>query len=309
MSSPRIRESSTGRTWLLAPLTTFGRDPGAWVHTDDPGVSRLHAAVLWSDDMWRVRDLASANGTYVNGRRIAGADAPIATADLITLGTGASFEVVSLSGPRPFARCARTREEIEDVADLIFLPTPDEAAPAVVYRRATEGWVLERGGEQHAVQDGDWLDLGGRSWRLSLPDAATVVRTETTLKLADVALVLQVSRDWEHVALRFSHRGAVRDLGVLQCWSVILLLAQERLRDRDLPEREQGWRDMDALCRDLAMRRNNVDVAITRARRTLAEHGLAGSERIVEARRGQRRLGLPCDAFVIVTHEPGEGEA
>ena len=37
---------------------------------DDPGVSRLHARLVFRDESWIVQDLASTNGTIVNGARV-----------------------------------------------------------------------------------------------------------------------------------------------------------------------------------------------------------------------------------------------
>jgi transcriptional regulator with PAS, ATPase and Fis domain len=39
---------------------------------DDERMSREHATVEWKDDAWRIRDLESRNGTFVDGERVAG---------------------------------------------------------------------------------------------------------------------------------------------------------------------------------------------------------------------------------------------
>ena len=48
----------------------IGRHHGCDVVVDEPSVSRHHARLVFRDDTWIVQDLASTNGTIVNGRRV-----------------------------------------------------------------------------------------------------------------------------------------------------------------------------------------------------------------------------------------------
>lgn len=49
---------------------TLGRDPGNDIILRDPKVSRHHAEIVFERGFFVLKDLASANGTYVNGKRI-----------------------------------------------------------------------------------------------------------------------------------------------------------------------------------------------------------------------------------------------
>src|SRR5437762_13412936 len=49
---------------------TVGRDPGNDIILRDPKVSRYHAEIVFERGFFVLHDLASANGTYVNSRRI-----------------------------------------------------------------------------------------------------------------------------------------------------------------------------------------------------------------------------------------------
>jgi pSer/pThr/pTyr-binding forkhead associated (FHA) protein len=50
---------------------TLGRHPNCDVVIDDPSVSRVHASLRREAGRWVLHDLASRNGTFLNGRRAA----------------------------------------------------------------------------------------------------------------------------------------------------------------------------------------------------------------------------------------------
>ena len=51
---------------------TFGREAGNDIELDDPRVSRFHAVVWAENGLWHVRDLDSANGTFLDGKAVQG---------------------------------------------------------------------------------------------------------------------------------------------------------------------------------------------------------------------------------------------
>ncbi len=92
---------------------TFGRDPTNKVAYDfarDDAVSRRHAVIRIKNDKdvyFRIADLNSSNGTFLNGERIA-AEVELLPDDVVELGSGGpkfSFDVQ----PRPANMPARTR--------------------------------------------------------------------------------------------------------------------------------------------------------------------------------------------------------
>jgi len=65
------------------------------IDTADPGVSRLHAVLIAAQDgSWAILDSGSANGTYLNDRKIAKGDVvTLREGDLITLGAWTAITI------------------------------------------------------------------------------------------------------------------------------------------------------------------------------------------------------------------------
>jgi pSer/pThr/pTyr-binding forkhead associated (FHA) protein len=70
---------------VAAGPVRVGRDAGCEVVLADPQVSRLHAVITAAPDGWLLEDVGSRNGTFVNGRKVAGVHA-IAPSDRIMVG-------------------------------------------------------------------------------------------------------------------------------------------------------------------------------------------------------------------------------
>jgi two-component system, cell cycle response regulator len=71
----RLRREATGEIVEFGRDTAvIGRHSEADLRLVDPDVSRRHCRVGVVDGMWRIVDLASTNGIYLNGVRLAGAN-------------------------------------------------------------------------------------------------------------------------------------------------------------------------------------------------------------------------------------------
>jgi hypothetical protein len=67
------RGAEAGLTWTLERQTlTIGRSSDCDIALDDRQVSRYHARIVWRDDHYEIEDLASKNGTHLNGRDVIG---------------------------------------------------------------------------------------------------------------------------------------------------------------------------------------------------------------------------------------------
>ena len=78
-------EPEAGRSFAIDAITTLGRDVNNTIVVDDPFASTDHAVLTYRGRGWYVEDLASTNGTYVNGHRIEGVG-PIGYGDELQVG-------------------------------------------------------------------------------------------------------------------------------------------------------------------------------------------------------------------------------
>jgi ABC-type multidrug transport system ATPase subunit/pSer/pThr/pTyr-binding forkhead associated (FHA) protein len=101
---------SSVRPAVLTSITV-GRSSGSEVVLDDLLVSRRHARLECTLDGWRITDLRSSNGTFVNGRRVA--EAMVTERDVIGIG-GARLQ---LRGGRlsPFVGAGGSTFEADDI--------------------------------------------------------------------------------------------------------------------------------------------------------------------------------------------------
>jgi pSer/pThr/pTyr-binding forkhead associated (FHA) protein len=73
----RVEKGEAIRRWeRFGRSFTIGRSKDCDIQLTEPLVSLRHARVIWDRDRWRLEDLQSKNGTYLNGTRIQNAVLP-----------------------------------------------------------------------------------------------------------------------------------------------------------------------------------------------------------------------------------------
>ena len=73
----------------------LGRSSDCTVYVEGEEVSRRHVALVWMNETWRVQDLASANGTFLNRKRVTSAE--LKERDVLRLGAkGPKVHVIEL---------------------------------------------------------------------------------------------------------------------------------------------------------------------------------------------------------------------
>lgn len=129
-----------GRPHALDPRTLIGRQVEAnGLAVLDPSVSRHHAHLTLDGGAWTIRDLGSANGTYLNDQVI-DAPVPIKTGDRIRFGHIAFYMLddVSQLPPPKLARTFTTTMRPPNVQQIIA------AAPAPALAQDTDDFAEER---------------------------------------------------------------------------------------------------------------------------------------------------------------------
>ncbi len=104
--------------------TVIGREEDAQIVIHNPAVSRHHARLTYQAGHYFIEDLGSANGTFVNGQRLAGSQG-LNPGDRIGLGEATVLELEALGAPIPPWQPAQTV-----AADQGQLPAPAGPLPA-----------------------------------------------------------------------------------------------------------------------------------------------------------------------------------
>ena len=77
---------NAGKVYDVRSALRLGRHPYNEISLEDPAVSRYHCWVVVEDGRVLVEDLASVNGTFLNGERVA-KRVPMKSGDTIRLGS------------------------------------------------------------------------------------------------------------------------------------------------------------------------------------------------------------------------------
>src|SRR5437762_4055747 len=72
--------------WEGDALLRAGRLATLEIVLDDSSVSRRHAEIRTTPNGWRVRDLGSTNGTYINGNRLGAGEYALKPHDIVRCG-------------------------------------------------------------------------------------------------------------------------------------------------------------------------------------------------------------------------------
>ena len=112
-------------------MAFVGRDPECDIAVNDTKVSRQHAILELADGTWVIRDLGSANGTYVNGRKIS-KPMPLKLGDQVRVGRSLLLvggeQAASRLAPVDVGRVSLDRGQLVDSAIMTALPTDSEMA-------------------------------------------------------------------------------------------------------------------------------------------------------------------------------------
>jgi pSer/pThr/pTyr-binding forkhead associated (FHA) protein len=121
-----------GKTFdLVKSLLTIGREVKNDIVVNDPEVSRQHVRLTEQPEGYWVEDLASTNGAFINGQRLAGPMA-LRPGDILGLGSTVEFEYSVQPGPDQTVAAgqpAGAAPEALPVNEPVHVPPLPSAAP------------------------------------------------------------------------------------------------------------------------------------------------------------------------------------
>lgn len=293
----------------LAGRTLVGRAPGCALRLDHRSVSAEHASIFWTGGRWEVRDLGSTNGTWVDGRRLdPGERVALREGSELQIGGGAERWVLVDPLP-PIASARRLDADEIRIAEHGLLVLPSAADPvASLFEDPAGRWLIETDGPARKAIDQEEI-LAGVTWVLSIPPSTPGGLVSTTLSLGasslrldEVTLILEVSRDEEYVELSIARGGEVTRLPARAHHHLLLALARARLVDRADPSvsaAEQGWLYTDGVIAMLKSDSQRLCVDIFRARQQLANASVLNAGAIVERRATTRQIRLGTDRIEV----------
>lgn len=294
-----LEHAPTGARYPLASRTLVGRSRACELRLASQQVSSVHAELAWDGERWLVHDLASRNGTHLDGRRLRAEQRELLVeGSEIVFGTGGERFLLVDASPPGLVAIADDGRVVQASAGLLCLPSEDE--PEVTLLEQLDGhWQLETDEGVRPLTAQAQLTAGGVGWRIHPPGPVqyTDEGSEERMRVGNILLELQVSRDEEHVVMRVHHGGRSIELRPRAHDYFLLELARARLADQAQPglaEAEHGWVYRQDLARRLKIDRNLLNLWIYRARRQFTDAGVLDVVSLVERRTSaeQLRLGI-----------------
>lgn len=288
----------------LRARSLFGRHPDCHVVVDHQKVSAEHAGLLWTSGGWELKDLASRNGTYVEGRRLAaGERVVLVRGTTFSLSRSAAiFELVDASPPEAMAIQKETGKAY--IADRGILVLPNEYKAQVTLYSTSDGvWFIEKDSQVRPAVDHEAVVVGGATYVLEIPvrQDETLPSGQGVVPIESIALYFAVTPDEEQVEVTVHMTGEAKRLEAREYHYMLATLARARIADADAPVSLRGWLDRDDLCRRLNIDLGRLNVDIYRARKQLASVGVHGAARLVERRPGTHEIRLGVSELHVVT--------
>lgn len=299
-----LKHSESKRIAQLMGHCIVGRGPASDIVLQSATASMEHAALSWSSRGWKLRDLGSRNGTRVNGMSLAfGERRALFEGDHIEFGDADETWILVEAHAPPAAARNDQGAVVQEERGLLVIP--GETQPEVCVYREGEDWMLDGEFGVRPVRHGDVLEVQGQRWTLELPEAddnLTPTRSlESSVRLEQLTLSFTVSRDEETVRVVAAWPGGGIELPTRAHNYTLLVLARARLEDTaaGVVDDEAGWLPSISLSEMLKVSAEKLNLDIHRARRSLAEQGVAGAVHIIERRPSARAVRLGVASIAI----------
>lgn len=280
-------------------------------------MSVQHAVFRWHGGVWTLRDLASRNGTFVNGQRVVAGPTesfPLNRGDEIAFAESDEvWEFFDDAAPGtlliPIDADGEVRRDATpyrlDAADVVAIPSAQEPT-ASAYQRSGR-WYLERSDAMLELDHGQRVRVAGERYVVHLSSPATgTVDAEHVLVdhvVKNARLIIGVSPDEESAAVTV-HIG--RDEHELERRTFLYLLAYlARVRLDDVSdgrdEHDAGWVEVHEACRNLQLSSSEaLGLLVHRCRKAMQEARLDDPASVIDrSRRGLLRIGVPSGNLEI----------
>lgn len=289
-----LRKLDTDHRVLLPDDAVIGRSRNCDVLLEHPTGSAIHARFQLRNGQWRVCDLNSRNGTWVDGKRLTFAPQELRRESEIIFGSRA--ETWMLEDTTPSGLFARSgHHELRASDGRLSLPTRC-ASPVTVTQTSSNRWCLRNDSHQELLQHREVRVIGDRSYQFYLPTGDCVTEELSTASLLQHGLELRDNGESVHAALVDDDKRI--DLGSRAHHVVLLALARAWLHDQELgrlaaPER--GWLHREDIVEQARLADvSHLNVLVFRLRRQLERLAVPDASEIIERRpgNGELRLGL-----------------
>lgn len=276
----------------------IGRSTRCTLRIDDESVSKVHASIRWTGDLWMLKDLGSMNGTMLDGRAL-GANENVVLKPGARIAFGhlsQSWLVLDDAAPLVMALPDGGGAAILAIDGLLALPSPEQ--PSLIVHRDEHGsWVADADGELVGVTDQQRISVAQQTYTLCLPEdlAGTVaLRAFGGSRVTELSITFRTSSDLEHIELDVRVDNKVKRLAARTHNEMLLVLARAYQRDaaQQVEPADCGWMYLDELCRSVALDRERLNIDVYRLRRQFAELGLLDPANIIERRAKTKQLRI-----------------
>ncbi len=287
----QLAQLKDARRHALTTETVIGRSPSADLRLSQDFVSSLHATLTYAGGHWGVRDLASHNGTGVNGEAVApGARRRLRVGDELSFGQASeTWTLVDDAEPAPHAT-AEGREPMIGENGLLVLPDADEPR-ATIFHRADRSWRLEDSEGERGIVDREAIVVDGVAWTIRLPEALTSTRSSAgarrNISLRDVTLtIVHDGEERGGAVVARTDSGDSLSFPIGASIDVLKVLAAASRAN------EGGWVDREHILDTLRITGNRLNVTVFRLRRQFTEAGFVDGAQIVERSHRRLRVGV-----------------
>jgi hypothetical protein len=291
-----IRNATTGATQLLEPEHLVGRLASCGLRLTERYVSAQHAVVRWMGDRWRLKDLGSRNGTFLDGVRITpGADYELNGGASIAFGKvfEQAWNLIDDRAPESMVVPVGGGDAVLIEGDLLALPSAEDPQ-VTIYRRLDGSWTLERNDQINPITSMQTFDVGGQTYRFCASEGLGTTALATSASEGPFELVFHVSPDEEFVRVEMVRSGGAIDLGSRAHNYLLLTLARLRIADQKEGHSDSncGWVSYEDLEHDPSMAPPQLNIDVFRIRKHFAKMGVPDAANVIERRPRTRQLRI-----------------